>query len=373
MKKIIGTNSTGYNQKRNFINLPFEKYEFKKVHDFFKIPNRFYYKLARKTNPGFNFSFFDLELNKCSHLHFFNTLSFSKKPWIVTFEDTLPRWGKIGKKAEMKGIKLLAGNPCKKVIAFSESAFNNQILKLNEFPEYADLIKEKMLVLHPGQHLITQDYSEKYLTEDKVSFSFVGRDFFRKGGYEILKVFDNLLSKGAPIQLNIVSSLEYGDYASRSTQEELSGAISIISKHPLSIFHYPFLPNEEVIKLFKNSHIVLLPSYDETYGYVVLEAQAAGCPVITTDVRSFPEINNNQWGWIIEVPKRDTGKAYFNSVEHRNYLSKIIEKGLFEIIENILNDEGSIRSKGEKAIEQISLKHNLEEKAKILEKIYDEI
>jgi len=49
--------------------------------------------------------------------------------------------------------------------------------------------------------------------------------------------------------------------------------------------------------------LALLPTCAETHGDVVLEAQANGCPVITTDIRTLPEINPSEIGYLIEVPK----------------------------------------------------------------------
>ena len=62
------------------------------------------------------------------------------------------------------------------------------------------------------------------------------------------------------------------------------------------ISYVPKLTNNETLELMKKSHIGLLPTYADTYGYSVLEFQAAGCPVITTNVRALPEINNNNLG-----------------------------------------------------------------------------
>ena len=60
----------------------------------------------------------------------------------------------------------------------------------------------------------------------------------------------------------------------------------------LVIFYHKILFNSEVMNILKNTHVGLLPTYADTYGYSVLEAQSFGCPVITTNIRAMPEINN---------------------------------------------------------------------------------
>ncbi len=53
-----------------------------------------------------------------------------------------------------------------------------------------------------------------------VNFLFVGRQFFRKGGMEMLIVFDKLIEKGYPIHLTIVSNIEFGDYITKTTDAD---------------------------------------------------------------------------------------------------------------------------------------------------------
>ena len=51
-----------------------------------------------------------------------------------------------------------------------------------------------------------------------------------------------------------------------------------------------YLPNREVVAAYHCAHVLLLPSSQEGFGFPVLEAMAAGCPVVCTNVTSLPEI-----------------------------------------------------------------------------------
>ena len=86
-------------------------------------------------------------------------------------------------------------------------------------------------------------------------------------------MFDNLLSKNYPVRLKIVSSLTYGDDVSKTTVEDFKSAKEIIAKYPNNIEHYEWLPNHEVLKLLASSHVSLLPTFADSYGYSVLEAR----------------------------------------------------------------------------------------------------
>ena len=48
--------------------------------------------------------------------------------------------------------------------------------------------------------------------------------------------------------------------------------------------------DEQLLKLYRNATLMAMPSLDETFGLPVLEAMAFGCPVVTSNLSSMPEI-----------------------------------------------------------------------------------
>ncbi|MFH4294310.1 glycosyltransferase, partial [Acinetobacter baumannii] len=76
---------------------------------------------------------------------------------------------------------------------------------------------------------------------------------------------------------------------------------------------YSNVDNNKVIEMIREHHIGLFPTWADTFGYSVLEFQACGCPVISTDVRALSEINNNDIGWLINVDKNKYGEIVVDS------------------------------------------------------------
>lgn len=374
MKTILGTNTIGYPEIRNFCGLPFRKYEFRKKQNLFKLPAYIFDKIQGEPLAFFWNAFYDMDIHKVEMYHFFNGISFGKRPWVTTFETMLPRWGDVNYNLEKKGMSLLAGDACKRIIALSECTYGIQLdLIHSAWPDFAHQIQEKMVVLHPPQKLQISSLEEKPVNE-KVTFAFVGAAFFRKGGKEVLRAFDYLHRAGIRNwQLNIVSALEFDDYASGATQSDLDEVKQIIGNYPDHISHFSSLPNAEVMQIFKNADIGLLPSYADTYGYSVLEAQAAGCPVITTNIRAFPEINDDERGWMIEVPAKEHGIALVETQSQREIFSGVLLDGLIETIRKILNDPAAIKPKGSLAFKKISENHSVDDRTQTLESLYDQI
>lgn len=347
-------------------------------------------RLSKELFPAFdlNNQFDDFELNKVDILHFSNGISFGRTPWVSHFETLLPRFsglmqrynGKIKNPIKLtpliqRGFAALQSPSCKRIIAWSQSAANIQSDLLTELPfEERETILKKMVVLHPPQEILEESPLQKqYSSSDPIRFILVGSGFFRKGGLETLKAFEKLVkNEGAPITLVIVSSLRLEPYAARETEVERDWAVRFIEENSDWIEYYSSLPNDKTIELIKKCDIGLLPTYADSYGFSVLEAQACGLPVISTDLRALPEINNTDIGWIIRVPKNDLGEALYFTAEERERLSQQIQAGLEAIVHNIVAEPSVIFEKAVKSIERIREMHDPTAYAQKLRAIYQD-
>jgi glycosyltransferase involved in cell wall biosynthesis len=179
-------------------------------------------------------------------------------------------------------------------------------------------------------------------------------------------------------ELTIVSSLAIDNSAikNKKTPADVERTKHLIQQKSDWINYFPRLPNQEVLELMKKSHIGLLPTYADTYGYSVLEFQAAGCPVITTNIRALPEINDNNVGWIIEIPKSSLGEAIYTgeliymTKEARFVISKSIREGIEQAVHEIFADHKVILEKSNRSISRIIEHHSIEDYASRLKNIY---
>ena len=365
-KYKIGTNAFTYPEIRNFAGMDFADFEFSKTYDLNKLFSYFLFKFQNKINNKYLNSFNDLGLNQVDFFHFFNVIHTGKSPFITTFETKLPRWND-DKKQDNKGLDVLFSSNCKRLIALSQCAFNLQIEHIKSLNQsHLQSISEKMEVMLPPQKLLVNHYDEKQLDFNAIEFTIVGADFFRKGGMAVLKVFDKLLLHKYPVKLNIVSSLNYGDYASKTTKEDYQFALKIIEKHE-KIQWLKSLSNVQVMNVLKKSHVAILPSIAETFGYFILEAQANGCPVITTDIRAMPEINNNELGWLINTRMKDSYDADLTRLDE---LEENTMVQLEQIMQSICANPAQLEHKSMQCIERIKTQHNINNHQAKLEQLY---
>ena len=325
--------------------------------------------------------------NSADILHFFNIVSFGNTPWVTTFETILPRFEKTlschhgiscgysslaSETNILKAIIALASKSCKNIIAMSQCNLNMQLDLIQQFPDYCQDIESKLICLHPPQKILLDNYNNKQTKLDgPIHFIFIGGAFFTKGGMEILETFCELKNvKKLDLKLTIVSSMVLDDYATKKSSSDVAAAMNVIRSNGDWIQYYESLCNDKVLDLMKSAHVGLLPTYADTYGYSVLELQASGCPVISTNVRALPEINNSNVGWIIEVPKNSLGEAIYTTQDSRDRMSLLIKAGLMAAIEEIMNNKEIIVQKANAALRRINLSHSPERYAEQLYEIY---
>jgi glycosyltransferase involved in cell wall biosynthesis len=372
--RTVLTNHSHHNARKNFLDLPFDKYQIRVVPDIYKMLLHGSFRLTGRINNYWLNSFRDFDVYEGAIGHFFNSLSFGRRPWVTTYEWALPVWGRPQGTDFDKASRMIASSACKKIIAMSNWAERCQDqIAAEHYPSVRAEVMSKCCVLHPAQHAYLSDIDEKRQSGEAVVFSIIGHDFFRKGGKEVLRTFDRLLTKGYPPRLNIIYRLNFGAPPSRSPIQDRDDALRVIAKRPANIKHFYSLPYAAVVELLKLSDIGLLPNYHETYVYSVLEAQSCGCPVITTDIFALPEINNDELGWVLRthVKDREGGVSYISPTE-RSRVPEQIEDQLASIIETIVADRASVRSKGAKCLAKVVTHHSTAQPAKRLEDIYAE-
>ncbi|MBD2206360.1 glycosyltransferase family 4 protein [Calothrix sp. FACHB-1219] len=388
----VGYLAENYLYKRNITNIV-KDVEYQKVNNLFALTYpavKYINKIAKKTVIPFNdsiYQFTDLDFYKVDILHFFNTISYGKTPWITTFETILPRLDcslfchqgarpdfsvLTNYKAVKKALAAMASDSCKRLIAMSDCNANMQRILLKDFPQYQQAIEPKITTLHPPQQLLVSSYADKKINLDgKIKFILVGASFFRKGGMEVVETFSKLKREyNYDLELILISSLRLDDYATKETEADIQKAKILIQQNLDWIKYYEQLPNKEVLELTKQCHVGLLPTYADTYGFSVLEFQAAGCPVITTNIRALPEVNDNDRGWIIEVPTNYLGEAIYTTKEERLEINSAIKSGLERIVHEIFANREAVIAKSNRSIQGIRDNHSLSNYADKMKDIY---
>ena len=332
-------------------------------------------------------------------IHTFNSCISGKNKWCATFETVLPRtnYTRTGMsdisaidKWTLKQFKLLAKDNCLGCMALSQATYERQMSALEAIKDFMtneeiECIRNKTHILHPPQELlVTQDeIVNKFDSCDVLELIFVGHDFFRKGGKELVDCLleykkqsnaneSYLCVADRKIHLTVVSCMNYGDYASHATETEMLQYKSLL-ENELWITFFEKLSNDKVLELCKKAHIGLLPTFADTYGYSVLEMQACGCAMLTTDIRSLPEINNESCGWICHLPQNNKKEALYQTEEMRVRLKKLLSEELQTQLHLILNStKEELLQKALNSWSRVKEQHNPDNYSKKLKEIWNQ-
>jgi glycosyltransferase involved in cell wall biosynthesis len=362
----------GYPERRNIACLPFERHRCVRRRDSIGLVTGLYYRLSGSNHDLLLNSYHCNRHSRDGVVHLFNGICFGSAPWVSTFESCLPRWHGVSSRLLRIGYEAMARPTCLGLVAISEASAKIHREQLRRVaPELEERIAGKLHVIHPPQSLPADTRCREDVHDRPVRFVMVGRLFFTKGGRSLLSAFKSLyLSGRRDWTLDIVSTLEIGDEESGSTELDRARALSDIASMAPLVRHCKSLTSDGVASLFQRSHVALLPTLADTYGYVVLEAQAAGCPVITTDVRALTEINDAACGWVIPIPKNHLGIGAWRSARDLTKVEDKLSRDLELVLLGILGQRNSIGIRSQASIERIRSSHDPHRVAKRIEEIY---
>lgn len=186
--------------------------------------------------------------------------------------------------------------------------------------------KNKITVIHEGVEesfkQITdstriQNVIDKYNIQQPFLF-FAGSLSPRKNIITILKAFDKIKDL-IPHRIYFTAGDSWND----------SHVFEFIKSNKLDdrIIRLGFLPEEDLVTMYNLSDCYLYPSLYEGFGLPILEAQSCGCPVITSNVSSCPEIAGEGAVVIDPYNTDELSKAILKIVNDVNFKKDLIKKG----------------------------------------------
>ena len=149
----------------------------------------------------------------------------------------------------------------------------------------ARVYREKVGVPRCPTHIVRnglkpEDFEPVIAAPDVADFIFIGEMRDLKGTDVFIEALAQLEKEGRPARAIIV-----GPSTPQDARRYLEMANAIVKRHRVA-----FMPPMPAREAFTLARTVVLPSRAESLPYVVLEAAAAGMPLIATDVGGVPEI-----------------------------------------------------------------------------------
>jgi glycosyltransferase involved in cell wall biosynthesis len=204
-----------------------------------------------------------------------------------------------------------------KIIVYSKSTYNDLV-------KYFKVDKNKVFFVEMGfeSSIINEDMSPELSKKIVEPFILsVGRLEIKKNTINLIKAYKTL-RKERKIKHKLVLVGKPG-FGNEKIQEEI-GRAGEIKK---DIIQTGFVSDSDLANVYSKADVFVFASLYEGFGYPILEAFAAGVPVITSNCSSMPEIAGG--GAILVNPKKpfEITAAISQILNKANLRDKLITKG----------------------------------------------
>ena len=236
--------------------------------------------------------------------HCFNHIPVTSKPWLITFEDILPRtWGLGSSLLRKLARSRLLGENCAHLIGLSEYS-RRKIAEANCGWERLPELMGKVTIIPPT--VPTRNFNPKQFRGPEIELAFIGRTFARKGGVTALRLAKKAHEMNLPLKLYIASSLRVDAYTDHSDPTKYKDDFALLDLPNVELLGE--IPNSEVLELLRRCDFQYMPTLADTFGYSIIEGFSVGTPALVTGTCALPEIVQNQVnGFILNVDVNEQG------------------------------------------------------------------
>jgi|SRR5690625_3931162 len=205
-------------------------------------------------------------------------------------------------------------------IIFVSAVYKKRTFQLPFLRKLANQLESKSIVLPNGidSYWINHTKNRKIQASEIIKLIYVGNFLKRKNVLRLIEAVNLLKSKGKDIKLDIVGGgRQYND-----------ALLEVIEKNPNVNFIGKIMDKSILSKKLQQNDIFVMPSYNETFGLVYIEALSQGIPVVYSKNEGIDGFHGSNIGEAIDPKKvesiADGILKTYNSYEDYNFSPKEI-------------------------------------------------
>jgi glycosyltransferase involved in cell wall biosynthesis len=163
---------------------------------------------------------------------------------------------------------------------------------------------DKLDIVEPG--FPTPDAAGR-TESDNFSFLFVGTDFERKGGFDVVEAFDRIVGDHPSARLTLVGSdprepnpdRRHHSWVSERRRTDVLAALARLERAGVAR-HEPLVSAERLQNsLYPSADVFVMPTLAEGFGFTNVEAMSHGLAVLSSRVGPIPETVDERTGLLV--------------------------------------------------------------------------
>jgi starch synthase len=284
--------------------------------------------------------------------------------------------GSASEKQRQMVHRVLASSRCRAILSLSDTARDLAKAKFDglNLPE----ISRKIGTFRGGVIPSANEADAVRNDGGALRLIFVGANGFRKGLVPLLDAVEQLRTGGVDVELTVVSSIPEKSYAVPAARMTTLSASEIRSRMAASswITHHSSLPYQEVRRRMSQHDLLVLPTLDETLGWVVIEAAMEGVASVASNAFALPElIDDGVTGRLLRLPLNEglRWRGLFGEGRETAYdeAVAVLRNGLVEVLSEVAGDRSLAWRWGEAARSRMLGLYHPDVAAAELSGIYD--
>lgn len=196
------------------------------------------------------------------------------KPYVVAVRNTdVNNFFRLMPHLRKRGVQIMRDAAA---VFFLSESYRDQVFSKYVPPKYQEALSAKTYIVPNGidNFWFANEQAPKIVLDGTVKLIFAGRIDRNKNIQTTQKAMEILRNRGVAVMLTVVG---------RVADQRL---LNKIKNDPYTKF-VSAMPKEELITLYRNHDIFVMPSYTESFGLVYAEAMSQGLPVIYSKGQGF--------------------------------------------------------------------------------------
>ncbi|EON77905.1 Glycosyltransferase [Lunatimonas lonarensis] len=208
------------------------------------------------------------------------------------------------------------------------------VLTVSEFEQqriqahFSNIPKERIQVVHNGVSPHFKPVPEDIQAKKIVAYGLPNQFILFLGNTDPKKNLIGVLHALWMLEQNkqFTLPLVMPDFGERELSSLLEGIGASSMRNKIHLTGY--IPNQDLPAIYARAHFFLYPSLRESFGLPILEAMACGCPVITSNTSSMPEIAGDAALLIDPFEPKELAGAMGTLLENDALRSELSAKGI---------------------------------------------